>query len=318
MNENLLEAKDLKVYYYTREGIVKAVDGISFSMRKGETIGMVGESGSGKSTLGLSILKLVPPPGKIVSGELLFNGKDLVRLSNKEMLRIRGKRISMVFQDPLTSLNPLMRIGEHLTETIRTHEKVSPKEAEERALRLLDEVGIPAERFKDYPHQFSGGMRQRVGIALALALNPDLVIADEFTSALDVIVQSQILDLMKELKRLHNMGMILISHDISIVSEIADKIALMYAGQLVEFAEINTFFNEHLHPYSEGLLKSVPNVQLSDQSLDYIPGIPPDLIHPPSGCRFYPRCPYAKDECKEKEPPPVEVKPGHIVKCFRL
>lgn len=315
--KNLLEVKNLKVYYYIREGVVKAVDQVSFSVKKGETVGLVGESGSGKSTLGLSILKLVPSPGRIVGGELFFDGKDLAKLDNKQMRKLRGRWISMVFQDPMTSLNPLMRVGDHLTETIKTHEKVTHKQAEERALSLLDNVGIPSERFRDYPHQFSGGMRQRVGIALAIALNPNLVIADEFTSSLDVIVQSQILNLMKKLKKSHNTGMILISHDISLVSEIADKIALMYAGQIVEFAETNVFFEEHLHPYSEGLLNSVPNIQLSDQNLSYIPGMPPDLIHPLKGCRFYPRCSYATNTCREKEPPLVEIKTGHMVKCFR-
>lgn len=315
--KNLLEVKNLKVYYYVREGVVKAVDQASFSIKKGETVGLAGESGSGKSTLGLSILKLVPSPGRIVGGELFFDGKDLAKLDNKQMRKLRGRWISMVFQDPMTSLNPLMRVGDHLTETIKTHEKVTHKQAEERALSLLDNVGIPSERFRDYPHQFSGGMRQRVGIALAIALNPNLVIADEFTSSLDVIVQSQILNLMKKLKKSHNTGMILISHDISLVSEIADKIALMYAGQIVEFAETNAFFEEHLHPYSEGLLNSVPNIRLSDQNLSYIPGMPPDLIHPLKGCRFYPRCSYATNTCREKEPPLVEIKTGHMVKCFR-
>lgn len=315
--KNLLEVKNLKVYYYVREGVVKAVDQASFSIKKGETVGLAGESGSGKSTLGLSILKLVPSPGRIVGGELFFDGKDLAKLDNKQMRKLRGRWISMVFQDPMTSLNPLMRVGDHLTETIKTHEKVTHKQAEERALSLLDNVGIPSERFRDYPHQFSGGMRQRVGIALAIALNPNLVIADEFTSSLDVIVQSQILNLMKKLKKSHNTGMILISHDISLVSEIADKIALMYAGQIVEFAETNAFFEEHLHPYSEGLLSSVPNIRLFDQNLSYIPGMPPDLIHPLKGCRFYPRCSYATNTCREKEPPLVEIKTGHMVKCFR-
>jgi len=315
--EALLRIKNLKVYYYLREGVVKAVDGVNFSMRKGETVGLVGESGSGKSTLGLSILKLVPSPGKIVDGQILFDSKDITKLDNKKMRMIRGKQVSMVFQDPMTSLNPLMRIEDHLTETIKTHQKVTQEEAKEKAAFLLGEVGIPPERAKDYPHQFSGGMRQRVGIALAIALNPDLLIADEFTSSLDVIVQFQILNLMKKLKASYNMGMIFISHDISLVSEIADKIALMYAGQIVEFAPADAFFEEHLHPYSEALLNSVPNVQLSDQKLSYIPGMPPDLVNPPKGCRFYPRCPYAKDLCREKEPPLIEVKPDYMVKCFR-
>ncbi len=313
----LLRIRNLKVYYYIRGGPVKAVDGVSLFVKKGETLGLIGESGSGKSTLGLSILKLVPAPGKIVEGELFFNGKNLTELDNKQMRKLRGKRISMVFQDPMTSLNPLMRIEDHLIETIKTHEKITEKEAEKRAAQLLNEVGIPPERGKDYPHQFSGGMRQRVGIALAIALNPDLLIADEFTSSLDVIVQFQILNLMKKLKDSYNMAMILISHDISLVAEIADKIALMYAGQIVEFAKADVFFEKHLHPYSEGLLNSVPNIELSDQILSYIPGMPPDLINPPKGCRFYPRCPYAEKICTEKEPPLIEIEKEHMVKCFR-
>jgi peptide/nickel transport system ATP-binding protein len=316
MVEELLRTEGLKVYYYTREGIVRAVDNINFSIRKRETVGIVGESGSGKSTLGLAILKLVPPPGRIINGRMFFQRIDLTKLNEKEMQKIRGKKISMVFQDPTTSLNPLMKIGEHLTETILTHEKVTLEEARERALKLLEDVGILRERFNDYPHQFSGGMRQRVGIALALALKPDLVIADEPTSSLDVIVQFQILELMKSLKKLYDMSLILITHDISIVSEIADKIALMYAGHLVEFAEVTTFFEEPLHPYAEALLHSVPNIQLSDQKLEYIPGMPPDLINPPKGCRFHPRCSYVKEICRKKEPPLIQAKPEHFVKCF--
>ena len=315
--QTLLEVRNLKVYYYLEDGIVKAVDGVNFFIRKGETVGLVGESGSGKSTFGLSLLRLVPTPGKIVGGQILFNGTDLARVEERRIRLLRGKRISMVFQDPMTSLNPLMRIEEHLMETIRIQERLTQKEAERRAKTLLSEVGIPPERGKDYPHQFSGGMRQRVGIALGIALNPDLLIADEFTSALDVIVQFQILSLMKKLRASHNMAMIFISHDISLVSEIADKIALMYAGQIVEFAPAVAFFEEHLHPYSRGLLDSVPNIELSDQTLSYIPGMPPDLINPPSGCRFYPRCPEAEDKCREKDPPLIEVKPEYWVKCFK-
>jgi len=317
VGESILEVKGLKVYYYTREGVVRAVDNVDFFMEKGETVGLVGESGSGKSTLGFSILKLIPPPGKIVDGKIIFDGIDLTELDEKEMREIRGKRISMVFQDPMTSLNPLMKIGDHLVETIMTHEEVTREEAEERALALLRDVGIMPDRFHDYPHQFSGGMRQRVMIALALALNPDIVIADEPTSALDVIVQFQILDLMERLKKQYNVGMIFISHDISVVAEISDKIALMYAGQIVEYADAISFFEEHLHPYAELLLQSVPNIELSDQKLKYIPGLPPDLLHPPSGCRFHPRCPYAESICKEKDPPLLEINTGHFVKCFR-
>jgi len=315
--KTLLTIEDLKVYYYLGEGAVRAVDGVNFFMNKAETIGLVGESGSGKSTLGLSILKLIPSPGKIVGGRILFDGEDITSWDEKKMRIIRGSRISMVFQDPMTSLNPLMRIEEHLVETLITHRKMSKEEARKKAALLLGEVGIPPERGKDYPHQFSGGMRQRIGIALAIALNPDLLIADEFTSSLDVIVQFQILNLMRKLKDSYRMGLIFISHDISLVSEIADKIALMYAGQIVEFAPAGVFFEEHLHPYSEGLLNSVPNVELSDQKLSYISGMPPDLINPPSGCRFYPRCPYADDICRQKEPPLVQIKKNHMVKCFK-
>jgi len=312
----MLQIENLKVYYQMRGGTVKAVDNISLPVNRKETIGVVGESGSGKSTLGFSLLRLVPPPGKIVDGKILFDGADLLELSEEEMRRIRGKQISMVFQDPMTSLDPLMKIGDHVVETILAHEKIPREQAKERAVSLLKNVGILEERLSDYPHQFSGGMRQRVGIALALALNPDLIVADEPTSSLDVIVQFQILDLMKKLRELYDMGLFLITHDISIVFEIADKIALMYAGHLVESADVASFFEEPLHPYAEALLQSVPNIQVSDQKLKYISGMPPDLIDPPTGCRFHPRCPYARAICREKEPLNIEVKPGHAVKCF--
>jgi len=317
MVSGLLRIEGLRVYYYTRDGVVMAVDNVDLFMKKGETIGLVGESGSGKSTLGRAILRLVPPPGRIISGKIVFDGLNLTELSEEEMRKIRGKRISMVFQDPMTSLDPLMKIGDHIVETIMAHETLTREEAEEKAIKLLEQVGIRSERFMDYPHQFSGGMRQRVGIALALALNPDLVIADEPTSSLDVIVQFQILDLMKELKNLYGMGMILITHDISIIPGIADKVALMYAGQLVEFADAKSFFNEPLHPYGKALLESIPNIQHSDQKLKYIPGNPPDLINPPKGCRFSPRCPYATEKCREEEPPTIMVGRHRLVKCFQ-
>lgn len=313
----LLRIEGLSVHYYTEDGIVRAVDKVDFLMNRGETIGLVGESGSGKSTFGLSILRLVPPPGRIVGGKIIFDGTELTSLDEREMQKIRGRRISMVFQDPTTSLDPLMKVGDHLVETIMAHENVTREEAKERALKMLEQVGIRPERFGDYPHQFSGGMRQRVGIALALALNPDLVIADEPTSSLDVIVQFQILDLMKRLKELYDMGMILVTHDISIVPGIADRIALMYAGQLIELADVNSFFDEPLHPYGKALLESVPNIQFSDQKLKYIPGNPPDLINPPRGCRFSPRCPYATERCRREEPPMINVGSDRLVKCFR-
>jgi len=316
MKESLLEVEDLRVYYYVREGIVKAVDKVNFFMKKGEIIGIVGESGSGKSTLGLSILKLIPPPGRIAGGKLLFDGNDLIKLDDKEMLKIRGKRISMVFQDPMTSLNPLMKIGDHLVETIMAHEKVTRQKAEERAFSLLDNVSILPDRFNDYPHQFSGGMRQRVGIALAIALNPDLVIADEPTTALDVIVQAKILDLLKSLRDAYGMALILITHDLSIVLERCDKIIVMYAGHLVEHANSADIHKSPKHPYTQGLLKSIPNIELAYQKLEAIPGSPPDLLNPPKGCRFWPRCSYAMKTCHEKDPLLIDAEHGHLVRCF--
>lgn len=308
--------EDLKVYYYTRSGIVKAVDRVRLALKKGETLGVVGESGCGKSTLGFSIMRLIPPPGRIAGGRIFFDGMDMTQITDREMREIRGRRISMVFQDPMTSLDPLMKIGDHLVETLTVHEKISKDEALSRAEALLDNLAIPAYRINDYPHQFSGGMRQRVAIALALALNPDIVIADEPTTALDVIVQAQILDLMKRLKKIYDMALILISHDVSVVLEIADKIAVMYGGQIMEYSNSVSIFEKTLHPYTQGLFQSIPNILLSKQEITSIPGMPPDLIDPPQGCRFQPRCPYAMSKCREKEPPDIEADRGHLVKCF--
>ena len=313
---SLLEVKNLKVYYFTEVGVVKAIDNISLSVRKGESLGVVGESGSGKSTLASAILRLIPPPGRIVDGKIFFDNIDLTSISEEEMRRIRGKRISMVFQDPMTSLNPLQRVGDHLIETIMTHEKVEKEEAKNRALELFSRVGIPSDRFKDYPHQFSGGMRQRVMIALALALNPDLILADEPTTALDVIIQAQILDLLKDLMESYKVSLILISHDLCVVAEVVKKIAVMYAGQILELSDANSIFNEPLHPYTMGLLGSIPNIELEKQELKFIPGFPPDMVNPPSGCRFHPRCPKAMDTCRIREPPMIKVGENRYVKCF--
>ena len=313
---SLLNINELKVYYFTKRGVVRAVDGVSLSISRGEVLGLVGESGSGKSTLGISLLGLIPPPGRIVGGSIVFDGVELTKLSDDEFAKIRGKRISMIFQDPMTSLNPLMKIGDHLMETIMVHENVPKNEARERSIKALEEVGIPPERFNDYPHQFSGGMRQRVMIALAILLNPDLIIADEPTTALDVIVQAQIIDLLNNLRKRHNMSILLISHDIGVVSEIADKIAVMYAGHLVEMADANKILEDPLHPYTSALLRAVPLIESKSEKLYYIPGSPPDLVKPPRGCRFHPRCPYAKDICRTREPRTVNIK-DHIVKCWR-
>lgn len=285
-------------------------------MNKGGTLGLVGESGCGKSTLGFSILRLIPPPGRIAGGKIIFDGMDLTQKSEKEMRKIRGKRISMIFQDPMTSLNPLMKIGDHLTETITTHMNIAKDDAEKKAKALLDNLGISPERFNDYPHQFSGGMRQRVVIGLALALDPDLVIADEPTTSLDVIVEAQILELLKKMKSAYNLTLILITHNISVVAETADHIAVMYAGKIAELSDVSSLFDNPLHPYTKALLESVPNIKLSEQTLKSIPGMPPDLLAPLKGCRFNPRCPYAFEKCFEVEPELFQVGKDRFVACY--
>jgi len=313
----LLEVDSLTIDYLARRGNIRAVDDVSLSMEKGETLGLVGESGSGKSTLGLSLLRLVPYPGVIVDGRIRIDGTDILSLSEEEMRSIRGRKVSFVFQDPMTSLNPVKKIGDHFIELIRTHEpKVSEEEALKRAENILNDLGILPERINDYPHQFSGGMRQRIMIALAIALNPDLVIADEPTTALDVIVQAKILDLLKSLRDAYGMALILITHDLSIVLERCDKIVVMYAGQMVEYADSTILHKTPRHPYTQGLLRSIPNIELADQKLEAIPGSPPDLLNPPEGCRFWPRCSYAMKICHEKDPPLIDAEHGHIVRCF--
>jgi oligopeptide/dipeptide ABC transporter ATP-binding protein len=316
-NDVLLKIEDLEVHYETRAGIVQAVDHVDLDVRRGETLGLVGESGCGKSTLGFSILRLVRPPGEIVGGQILFDGEDLLQKTEQEMGRLRGKRIAMIFQDPMTCLNPLQRIDDHFIETVRIHEKgVSAREARQRAADLVDKLGIIAGRLSDYPHQLSGGMRQRVMIGLALALNSDLIIADEPTTSLDVLVEAQILELMKGLKRDFNLTMILITHNMGIVAELADRIAVMYAGKLVEVAEAVALYDKPLHPYTQGLLKSIPNISLEQQELETMPGSPPDLIEPPTGCRFHPRCPYVMDKCSSVEPPMKGIENGHRAACW--
>jgi len=313
----LLEIKDLQVHYVVRTGTVKGVDHVDLVVYEGETLGLVGESACGKSTLGRAILRLVSDPGEIVGGELVFHGQDLLAKDDKEMARIRGKHISMIFQDPMTSLNPLQRIDGHFVETIRTHDKkVGKAEALEMTGVMFDHLGIQRERLTDYPHQLSGGMRQRVMIGLALILNSDLVIADEPTTSLDVIVEAQILDLLKDLKQTYHMTLILISHNLGIVAELADRLAVMYAGKLVEVAPAQELFDDPLHPYTRGLLASVPNIRLEDEELRTMDGAPPDLIHPPAGCPFHPRCPEVMDRCREEEPPYGQVRPGRWTMCW--
>jgi oligopeptide transport system ATP-binding protein len=320
----LLEVRDLKTHFFTREGVVQAVDGISFDVDKGQTLGIVGESGCGKSVTALSIMGLIPkPPAKIVGGQVLFEGKDLTPLSDKELQNVRGREVAMIFQDPMTSLNPTLKIGTQITETLDRHYGMSKDEARKRAIELLEEVRIPraAERLDDYPHRFSGGMRQRVMIAIALSCNPKLLIADEPTTALDVTIQAQILDLLDELRTEHEMAMILITHDMGVVAETADDIAVMYAGQIVEYTNSLELFDHPEHPYTEALLGALPQLEGDEQEiregrLTSIPGRPPDLINPPEACRFAARCPYAhyEDSCTVHQPELREIRPGHLVR----
>jgi oligopeptide transport system ATP-binding protein len=320
----LLEVRDLKTHFFTREGVVQAVDGVSFDVEKGKTLGIVGESGCGKSVTALSIMGLIPkPPAKIVGGQVLFEGKDLTELDDRQLQNVRGRQVAMIFQDPMTSLNPTLKIRTQITETLDRHYDMSKDEARKRAIELLEEVRIPraAERLDDYPHRFSGGMRQRVMIAIALSCNPKLLIADEPTTALDVTIQAQILDLLDELRREHEMAMILITHDMGVVAETADDIAVMYAGQIVEYTNSLELFDHPEHPYTEALLGALPQLEGDEQQiregrLTSIPGRPPDLINPPEACRFGARCPYAhyEDSCTVHQPELREIRPGHLVR----
>jgi len=317
----LLEVNDLSTHFFTRDGVVRAVDGVSFAIEKGKTLGIVGESGCGKSVTALSIMGLIPiPPAKIVSGEVLFEGRDLTKLSEHRLEDVRGREIAMIFQDPMTSLNPTLTIGTQITETIRRHYDVSQKQANKKAVELLEEVRIPraAERLNDYPHRFSGGMRQRVMIAIALSCEPKLLIADEPTTALDVTVQASVLDLLDDLRHEHEMAMIIITHDMGVVAEAADDILVMYAGQIVEQATTLDLFDRPEHPYTEALLGALPQIEgdgIREGRLTAIPGRPPDLLDPPPACRFAPRCPYAGgDSCTEQMPELREIRPGHWVR----
>ncbi len=315
MSEKLLVIEDLAVYYFTRADVIKAVDGVSIEMNKGEVLGLVGESGCGKSTLGYAIIRLIPSPGRIVSGRILFHGENLVEKSEEEMRDLRGRRISMIFQDPMTSLNPVMKIKDHIVETLMVHGYEDEQKALDRARELVEMLGIEPSRLEDYPHQLSGGMRQRIAIALAIALNPDLVIADEPTTALDVIVQAQILELLKDLRKKYNLSFVFITHDLGVAAELVDNVAVMYCGKIVEYASTDRLFAEPLHPYTRGLLRSVPNVLMKKWDLSPIPGTLPNPADPPPGCRFHPRCPHATDRCRREEPKLMDVG-GTKVACF--
>jgi oligopeptide/dipeptide ABC transporter ATP-binding protein len=317
----LLEVRDLRTHFFTREGVVHAVDGVSFELERGKTLGIVGESGCGKTVTALSIMGLIPkPPAKIVGGEVWFDGRDLTKLSERRLEDVRGSEIAMIFQDPMTSLNPTLTIGTQITETIRRHSDVSKTVARRRAVELLDEVGIadPRRRLDDYPHRLSGGMRQRVMIAIAISCEPALLIADEPTTALDVTVQAQVLDLLDELRQRHRMATLIITHDMGVVAEVADDVVVMYAGQIVEQAPAVELFDRPEHPYTEALMGSLPQLDgenVRQGRLATIPGRPPDLLDPPDVCRFAERCPYAgTDACATHMPELREIRPGHLVR----
>lgn len=316
----LLEVKDLRTYFYTQDGVVKAVDGVSYDVSEGEALGIVGESGCGKSVSALSIMRLIPqPPGKIVGGEILFDGTNLLDLDDDEMRKLRGNKIAMIFQDPMTSLNPVLTINRQISEALELHMGMNREQARKRTIEMLQLVGIPsaADRVDDYPHQFSGGMRQRVMIAMALACNPKILIADEPTTALDVTIQAQIIDLVKQLRKNLGTAVIWITHDLGVVAGLCDKVTVMYAGHVVESAPVRELYSNPSHPYTLGLLKSIPRLDEQRKAkLVPIDGLPPDLIDPPNACDFQPRCVYAKDICQRERPTLRDVGPNHKIACW--
>jgi peptide/nickel transport system ATP-binding protein len=318
MSMPLLDVQDLSVHYSIKRGDVKAAEDVSFSLEKGEAMGLAGESGCGKTTVALSLLKILPINGKIVKGKILFKNTDIAKLSEGEIRnKIRWKAISLIFQGAMNAMNPMYRVEDQIIEAIRSHEtRVTKKKAKERIAKLFEMVGLEPARSRNYPHEFSGGMRQRAMIAMALACNPSILIADEPGTALDVIVQAQVLKLMTELRKRLDLAMIMISHDLSIISETCDKLAIMYAGKLVELGDVITMFKKPMHPYTQGLIAAFPGIYAPKQEMKALPGSPPNLLNPPSGCRFSPRCPHAMSICKEKTPKLKEVSKGHFVSCY--
>jgi len=319
LSEVLLSIRDLKTHFFTSSGVIKAVDGISYDIYKGEIVGLVGESASGKSVSALSIIRLVPdPPGKIISGQILFKGENLLKKTEEEMRKIRGAKIAMSFQDPMTYLNPVFNVSEQIAEAILLHQNVEKNEAMEMAIKTMEDVKIPqpSERAKDFPHNFSGGMRQRILLAMATSCKPNLLIADEPTTALDVIVQHEILILLKELKQKLKSSILMITHDLGIVAQMADRVVIMYAGKVLETADVNTIFRKPKHPYTRGLLDSLPKIE-SDEKIISIEGDVPDPTNLPSGCRFHPRCSFAKDICKNEEPVYTMIDKEHYIACHR-
>ncbi len=316
MSERVLDIKDLVVQYHTDEGVVEAVNGITINLDKGRTLGLVGETGAGKTTTARSIMRLIQsPPGKMTQGSIHLNGKDIMAASEKELEKIRGAQVSMIFQDPMTALNPVITVGDQIAEAILIHQKVSQDQANEKAKEMLEMVGIPGARLNEYPHQFSGGMKQRVIIAIALSCSPQLLIADEPTTALDVTIQAQVLELMKELKEQFNMAMIMITHDLGVVAEVCDDVAIMYAGRVVEQGNLDDIFRRTKHPYTEGLFNSIPNIDDRKAELIPIKGLMSDPYNLPEGCSFCDRCNYAMSICKTKKPEKVHFSDTHFVEC---
>jgi oligopeptide/dipeptide ABC transporter ATP-binding protein len=313
-----MQIRDLSVTYKTRLGTVSAVDHVSFDIYEGEILGLVGESGCGKSTMGKALMRMIQKPGKITGGELIFQGEDIMQYDDKQMREFRGRKISMIFQDPMTSLNPVQRVDEHIVEAIQVHESdTKTQDALTRAGRLIERLGIQNRRMNSYPHQLSGGMRQRVMVGLGLVLNANLIIADEATTSLDVIVEAKLADQFRDIREEFGVTMLVITHNIALVAELSDRVAVMYAGHIVEIADVNPLFDTPLHPYTQGLLKSIPTIELDEnEDLYKMPGEPPNLTHPPSGCRFHPRCPYAMEICEKIEPELTEVAPGRQVHCW--
>jgi len=316
--KTLVKVKDLSVTYQTRLGPVSAVDHVSFDIYKGEILGLVGESGCGKSTLGKALLRMIDPPGKISSGEIIFKGEDIMKYDYNKLRDFRGKRASMIFQDPMTSLNPVQRVDEHLIEAIKVHEpRVKRESALKRSKKMIKRLGIGSDRLLSYPHQLSGGMRQRVMTGIGLILNANLIIADEATTSLDVIVEAKLMDQLREIREEYGISLLMITHNIALVAEMADRIAVMYAGHMVEMGDIYNVFENPKHPYTQGLLASVPNIQFdANEELYKMPGEPPNLTHPPKGCRFHPRCPHTMPICSQREPSLLEIEKGWLVNCW--
>ncbi len=315
----LLQVKDLTVEYTSEGDVIHAVNHVDFELEKGKTIGLVGETGAGKTSIAKAILRILPePPAQVPNGEIFFEGKDLLKLHEKDMQKIRGKKISMIFQDPMTALNPIMRIGEQIAEVIELHEKCGKAQSVKKAKEMLEMVGIPGERYYEYPHQFSGGMKQRVVIAMALACSPELLLADEPTTALDVTIQAQVLDMIKELRQKLGTSMIMITHDLGIVAEVCDTVAVIYAGEVMEYGTREQIFHNPLYPYTIGLFGSLPELDKDVERLSPIEGLPPDPSNLPQGCAFSPRCPHACDECRKEHLPLKDVGGGHLCRCCRL